>query len=120
MPIIRPLPLVCAALALAGCQSHSSSDSGAGVIAHGPEPLATPPPDAGAADDPTSNCGAERARTFVGQPDAPNLRSQITAATGNQQIRWLYPNTPATHDFRIDRLNVMFDAAGKVISANCG
>jgi polyisoprenoid-binding protein YceI len=66
-------------------------------------------------------CRAEKAKTWFGKKATPEVRAAIQAATGAKAIRWLYPDSVVTQDYRPDRLNVTMDKGTDVIrSARCG
>ena len=41
-------------------------------------------------------------------------------ATHSGTLRWAWPNSALTMDFREDRVTVTLDAAGKIAKINCG
>lgn len=66
-------------------------------------------------------CGADRIDQWFGKKATPAVRAEIAAATGAKAIRWLYPDSIVTQDYRADRLNVRMDKGTDVIrSASCG
>jgi len=78
------------------------------------EPQARPEPAANA-------CHAERVDKWFGRKATSATRAEIAAATGAKNIRWLYPDSIVTQDYRADRLNVRMDKGTDVIrSASCG
>lgn len=60
-------------------------------------------------------CGASSHQSLVGM-----TFSAIDAAKLPERTRILHPNTPMTRDYRLDRLNVFVDEAGKVSKVVCG
>ena len=66
-------------------------------------------------------CSVEKVRPWFGKKATPAVRAEVGAATGAKTIRWLYPDSIVTQDFREDRLNVRMDKGTDVIrSASCG
>lgn len=80
------------ALAMTGCQSAGT-----------PKTVQT--------DDP---CGAQPYRHLIGTEAKDLNMSQFKEGT-----RLLYPTTPTTRDYRIDRLNIHADRHGKIIRLDC-
>ncbi|ANY20597.1 Peptidase inhibitor I78 family protein [Tsuneonella dongtanensis] len=67
------------------------------------------------------SCFAERVNPWIGHVATPQYRADIAKATGAETIRWLYPDSAMTMDYRPDRLNVKLDKNTDVIrSASCG
>ena len=78
------------------------------------EPQARPDPGPNA-------CHADRVSKWFGKKATSATRAEIAAATGAKSIRWLYPDSIVTQDYRADRLNVRMDKGTEVIrAANCG
>ncbi len=66
-------------------------------------------------------CHAERVNPWIGHVATPDTRADIAKATGAETIRWIYPDSVVTMDYRSDRLNVTMDKGTDVIrSAKCG
>jgi polyisoprenoid-binding protein YceI len=66
-------------------------------------------------------CNAGKAQAWFGKKATPAVRAAVQSATGAKSIRWLYPDSVVTMDFREDRLNVTMDKGTDVIrSARCG
>src|SRR5690554_557697 len=80
------------ALALSGCQSSSESKTSASA-------------------DP---CGASQYKSLVGTNAKDLNMTQFPAGT-----RLLYPTTPMTRDYRMDRLNIHADKQGNIIRMDC-
>ena len=74
-----------------------------------------------AANDPVLNrpdrdaCGATTYSDRIGQK-----HTQFDFSAPNRPVRVLGPDTPMTMDYRIDRLNVDTDAAGRITRIWCG
>lgn len=64
--------------------------------------------------DPADECGAAALQYLVGQP-----QSALAAMTFPDSTRFIGPDTMVTLDFRPDRLNIAFDAAGIITSVTC-
>lgn len=78
------------------------------------EPQAAPAPGPNA-------CNADKAKAWFGKKATLEVRAAVQSATGAKSIRWLYPDSVVTMDYRADRLNVTMDKGTDVIrSARCG
>lgn len=73
----------------------------------------TPPPAA-------MKCDAGPAQTYVGQTVTSDLGAAILKATGARTLRWGPPRSAMTMDYRIDRVNVMYDDASRITDVTCG
>ena len=114
-------------LALSAC---NRSDDGSGELGASVDKLATPgaaapqaaPVEPGTYTDPqASSCGAPEAASFVGQPDSPEIREQLTAAAkAPGGVRFVRPGEATTDDYRPDCLNVMIDVTGVIRDLRCG
>lgn len=78
-------------------------------------PESTPPPPEAA-----MTCKADAAQSYVGQSVTPDLGAAILKATGARTLRWGPPRTAMTMDYRIDRVNIMYDDDSKVTQVTCG
>ncbi len=66
-------------------------------------------------------CHSERVGPWIGHVATSAVRDDIAKATRADPIRWLYPDSVVTMDFRGNRLNVTMDKGTDVIrSAKCG
>ncbi len=66
-------------------------------------------------------CNPAKVQPWIGKKATPAVRAEVAAATGAKTIRWLYPDSVVTQDYREDRLNVRMDKGTDVIrSASCG
>lgn len=102
----RQLGAVSALLFLAACATEASS------------PPASAPPEA---DGGLSGaCNADAAQSGVGQAYTDALGADLQAKAGAKVLRVIRPGQAVTMDFRMDRLNVELDAAGKVKRVSCG
>ena len=135
---MRYLPSLFAALALAGCGQTAPGEATASATPSAPATVATtnatvePVPGAGApASAPTSResamadtsseCGADKAKAFIGRQDRPTTRADLAKLVGHDNIRWLGPDDAMTMDFSPERLNVMLDAQKRTITGvRCG
>lgn len=78
------------------------------------EPQRPPPP-------PPDACGASKAEAWIGKKATAEVRAEVKQATGAQMIRWLYPDSVVTQDYRPERLNVTMDKGTEVIrKVRCG
>ena len=66
-------------------------------------------------------CNADKAKAWFGKKPTSAVRAEVAAATGAKTIRWLYPDSIVTMDYRAERLNVVMIKGTDVIrSARCG
>lgn len=79
-----------------------------------------PAADSPAASTAAQACNAEAASGLVGQPATPTNVEAARIAAGAASVRALGPTDPMTMDYRIDRLNVIKDAAGTIAQLRCG
>lgn len=77
---------------------------------------ASPP----AADAAPASCNADAAQRYVGQPATDANIDAVRKAAGAGVVRPLKPGQPATMDYRIERVNVLQDAAGNIERITCG
>lgn len=99
---IRLLALA-AALPLAACTQER------------PPVESTPPP-----PEAEMTCKADVAQSYVGQTATPDLGGAILKASGARTLRWGPPRSAMTMDYRVDRVNVMYDDAYKITQVTCG
>lgn len=57
---------------------------------------------------------------YVGAVSATSIRASVGTAVGHDRIRWIKPGTAVTQDYRPDRLNIILDDAGRVMTMRCG
>ncbi|AWV08837.1 I78 family peptidase inhibitor [Marilutibacter maris] len=76
-------------------------------------PMPPPPP-------PMAQCNAEGARWAIGLAPDPEVIERITRDTGSRDVRVLHPGTPATMDYRQDRVNVDVNERGAINGIRCG
>ena len=70
---------------------------------------------------PPDACGASKAEPWIGKKATPAVRAEVEKATEAKSIRWLYPDSIVTQDYRPDRLNVTMDKGTDVIrKVRCG
>ncbi|MBA4354930.1 MAG: hypothetical protein C0409_09575 [Novosphingobium sp.] len=65
-------------------------------------------------------CGMQNVSRYVGVNAAAPVRSAVATAVGHDRIRWIKPGSAVTQDYRPDRLNVILDDAGRVMTMRCG
>lgn len=97
---MRKLVVVAALLAAAGCETVND--------------------DIPANDDPRYACSTTNLGSLVGQPATQRLGTEALRISNSRTIRWIRPGDAVTMDYRLDRLNIMLDAANVVTSFNCG
>lgn len=71
-------------------------------------------------DTATDECGATNIRTLVGRIADTATQEEARRLSGARGMRVLPPGAIVTMDYRADRLNVRTDAAGKILSLDCG
>ena len=74
-----------------------------------------PPPPSGPA-----KCDAEPAQGLLGRKADRPLGEDVMRLTGATILRWGPPGAMFTRDYRIERVNVMYDEAMIVTDINCG
>ncbi len=79
-----------------------------------PVESAPPPPEA------EMTCKADAAQSYIGQTATPDLGGAILKAAGARTLRWGPPRSAMTMDYRVDRVNVMYDDAYKITQVTCG
>ena len=72
-------------------------------------------PEAGA-----GRCDATRVQNFIGALGTADLGQLLLKRSGARTLRWLAPDTAATRDYRLDRLNVRVDKRNFVTALDCG
>ena len=77
-------------------------------------PVESAPPPAEAA------CNADAVQSYIGQTVTADLGGVILQASGSRTLRWGPPRSAMTMDYRIDRVNVLYDDAYKVTQVSCG
>lgn len=93
-----------AALPLAACSSSETPV----------ESTPAPPPET------EMTCKADAVQRYVGQTATPDLGGAILKASGARTLRWGPPRSAMTMDYRVDRVNVMYDDAYKITQVTCG
>ena len=73
-----------------------------------------------AASEAPAACNADAAKRYVGQPASEANVEAVRKATGSKLVRSLKPGQAATMDYRIERVNVLQDAAGNIEQITCG
>jgi Peptidase inhibitor I78 family len=64
-------------------------------------------------------CGADKAKAFVGQIATLALRDRIRDFSPQGQVRFIMPTDAVTDDLRYGRLNVHMDNVGKITAVDC-
>ena len=121
-----------AALALAACTDTAeapgataagSSDAAVSKAAQtrpSPSP-GNPPLVSPIAPAAPSHCNAPKAERFVGRNADAAAREELAFAVAPiGAIRWVGPGDATTEDYSPQRLNVMLDVGGKIVSVHCG
>ena len=97
--------VLAAVLPLAACSSSETPV----------ESTPTPPP-----AEAEMTCNAAAVQSYVGQAVTPDLGAAILKASGARTLRWGPPRSAMTMDYRVDRVNVMYDDASKITQVTCG
>ncbi|WP_417328827.1 I78 family peptidase inhibitor [Halomonas cupida] len=103
--------LMVASLGLAGCSTGSSGSQ----AEKDPAPL---PPSM--TDEPQDMCDADAVQSWVGRDYQQDMEPQLLSDSGARTLRVLRPNTAATMDLRLDRLNVKLDDNDVITEVGCG
>lgn len=71
--------------------------------------------------DPTSpsHCDASKTSAAIGQLPTPETQEWARTTAGAEVVRVLRHDQRITKEFRVGRLNLVLDAAGRIASANC-
>lgn len=83
----------------------------------------TPPRTTGRPADPiavTDTCGLRMAARYSGTSATPKVREALVASVAHNRVRWIRPGTAITQDYRPDRLNIILDEDGRVMTMRCG
>jgi hypothetical protein len=68
-----------------------------------------------------ADCNALEAERFIGREATAPVRAELAhAAAPVAAIRWVGPGDATTEDYSLQRLNVMLDVGGLIVSAHCG
>ena len=67
-----------------------------------------------------AKCSNADAAAFIGQPGNSDTGAAIMKATHSGTLRWAWPNSALTMDFREDRVTVTLGSDGKVAKIDCG
>ena len=71
-------------------------------------------------ETPGHKCDDAHAASFIGQPGTSETGAAIMKATNSAVLRWAWPNSALTMDFRSDRVTVTLSPDGKVSKIDCG
>ncbi len=88
------------------------------ACAQTPAPVAAAP---AAVADPASpvQCDASKVTDAIGRLPSPETQERARSAAGAEVVRVLRRNQPITKEFRVGRLNLVLDEAGRIASAHC-
>lgn len=68
-----------------------------------------------------SDCKSIEAEAFVGREADSEARAELAEAVAPiTAIRWVGPGDATTEDYSPQRLNVMLDVGGRIVSVHCG
>jgi|tagenome__1003787_1003787.scaffolds.fasta_scaffold20689841_2 hypothetical protein len=65
-------------------------------------------------------CDNSQVASFIGRPATTETGSAIMKATNAGTLRWAWPDSALTMDFRTDRATVSLSTDGKVSKIDCG
>ncbi|WP_246465496.1 I78 family peptidase inhibitor [Novosphingobium jiangmenense] len=65
-------------------------------------------------------CGQGPAKRLLGTVVTPQARTTLVRAVGHDRIRVIRPGSIITQDLRSDRLNLIVDDSGRLLTARCG
>jgi hypothetical protein len=63
---------------------------------------------------------ARKRQGVLGKRETLDLHLAVRKAVNHEVIRWVHPGNVVTEDFAPERLNVMVNENGLVVSARCG
>lgn len=66
------------------------------------------------------SCGQRDALRLVGTMVTPQSRIGLSRSVGHDRIRVIRPGTVITQELRNDRLNLIVDETGRLLTARCG
>ena len=66
-----------------------------------------------------THCDAGKTSDAIGQLPRAEVVEAARRAAGAEVVRTLRQGQPITKEFRVGRLNLALDAAGRIASANC-
>ena len=126
--LLRALALA-GALALGACAD--TTDDPDALVAQSPDapvsnaagPASADPPPLASPVGPATpdDCNAPKAEPYVGRQASSATRGELTAAVAPiTAIRWVGPGDATTEDYSPQRLNVMLDVGGRIVSVHCG
>lgn len=64
-------------------------------------------------------CRAEPGQVYLGQVATQALATELLAATGSREIRWVPPGTMVTMEYKFGRLTVGYDQSMRITSISC-
>jgi len=91
--------------------------SGADIARPPASPAATATATATAARD---TCNMRQARRFTGVVYNAKVREDLARAILHHRIRLIRPGSVITQDLRPDRINLILNDAGKIMTIRCG
>lgn len=100
----------CIGMPVQGLSAMSGAD-----LARPPASTATPNP-APARD----TCNLRQARRFTGVAYKQQVHEDLARAILHNRIRLIRPGAVITQDMRPDRINLILDDAGKIMTIRCG
>lgn len=72
------------------------------------------------ASDAGRTCDASGLQDHIGHTASQASGTTLLELSGAQTLRWGPPNAAWTRDYRVNRVNVRYDAAMKIIEITCG
>ena len=111
--IVASLISGCSVLQPTGASSSGSTGSAAPSKPAGPTTPEGKPRN-------TQVCNAQPAQSMLGKPNTSANLESARKLSGAYMARVLGANQPTTLEFDQERLNLVVDAAGKIIAVRCG
>lgn len=66
------------------------------------------------------DCNLPQAKRFIGMLLTPKLREELADAINHDRIRMVRPGTIITQDYNPERINLIADDAGMIMTIRCG
>lgn len=66
------------------------------------------------------NCDVENIQQYLGMEYNDGMESDLKAEADAEEVRVLGPKSPATKDYRHERLSISVDEEGLIVSMGCG
>lgn len=73
-----------------------------------------------ASRQPADLCGADKAKSSIGQSYTVEIGARLQDVSGAKSMRVIRPGQAVTMDYRPDRLNVELDETDRISRISCG